>query len=119
MGVCSPGSPGPAAVTGVGFATPSDLSWDPVVRATGYDIVRGTLSTLKIAGDFAAATDACVADDLAATSFPDAHVPEADDGDWFLVRGRSACGNGTYDDASASQAASRDAAIDASAGTCP
>jgi hypothetical protein len=120
-GVCVPGAPGPVPGTaaGLGFGTASDLSWSPVAGATGYDVVRGTLSTLKVAGDFTAATDACPADDLAATSFLDAHVPAPDDGDWFLVRGITACDHGTFDDGSASQTIPRDAPIAASANSCP
>ena len=115
-GVCSgaPNVPGTAA--GLGFATVTDLSWDPVAGATSYDVVRGTLSTLR-GGDFT--VEACTAADLAPTSVYDDHAPGADDGDWFLVRGRSACGPGTYDDGSASQAAPRDADITASTNTCP
>ncbi|HEX4826065.1 MAG TPA: hypothetical protein VFV19_17335 [Candidatus Polarisedimenticolaceae bacterium] len=119
-GACLPGAPvpPPAAVSGVAFSSGSGLAWAPIPGASTYDVVRGTLSSLRVSGDFSSALDACVANDLAATTLDDPHVPAQDDGDWYLVRA-SACGTGTYDDGSAQQAAPRDAAIAASANTCP
>jgi hypothetical protein len=120
-GVCVSGATGPppARATGLVFANSADLSWDPVAGADGYDVVRGNLATLRATGDFGDATDACAASDLAATSFTETHVPAAGDGDWFLVRGISACDHGTFDDGSTSQVVLRDAPIAASANTCP
>jgi hypothetical protein len=118
-GSCVAGAavPGPGGTTGLSFSAPTDLSWDPASGATGYDVIRGTLSVLA-GGGFATATDACVgrvSDPLAS----DSHVPAEGDADWFLIRAVNACGTGTYDDGTASQVASREAGIAASSNTCP
>jgi N-acetylneuraminic acid mutarotase len=106
------------SLSGTGGAT--TLSWTALTSATGYDLVRGGLLLLRASGgDFAAATQACVANDTPDTTLPDAAVPAAGDGFWFLVRGTSCGGNGTYDSGAPGQAGSRDAGIDASAGACP
>ena len=120
-GVCVGGSPvpGPAGTTGLAFSGPNELTWAPVTGATGYDLVRGTVSTLLVGGDFTLSTDACVANDIAVATFPVSHTPAAGDADWFLVRAYNACGTGTFDDGSPSQVNPRDAGIEASPNACP
>jgi hypothetical protein len=120
-GTCVSGTPvpGPTATSGLAFASVSDLNWAAVSGATGYDVVRGTLSTLRGGGGFTPATDACVGQHVADTSVTDGHVPASGDGDWYLTRGVNSCGSGTYDDGSASQSGSRDAVIAASQNACP
>jgi hypothetical protein len=118
-GGCSGGSPvpAPAATTGLAFTSPTDFSWDSIAGATDYDVVRGTLSLLS--AGFTSATDVCDGSQVTSTSISDAHVPADGDGDWFLIRARSACGIGTYDDGSPSQVAARDPGIAASPNACP
>ena len=95
------------------------LSWTAVANATGYDIVRGNLATLRSSGgNFATAIDQCVADDRTATSVTAAGVLAAGGGSFFLVRPVSCGGNGTYDTGSASQVGSRDPEIEASPLAC-
>jgi hypothetical protein len=120
-GACLPGvpAPPPPATTGLTFDSPSGFSWDAQPGGPAYDVVRGTLSSLRGTGSFALATDACVANDLSAATVSDAHVPAPDDGDWYLTRAVSACGSGSFDDGSAEQSASRDAGIASAPATCP
>lgn len=88
--------------------------------AVAYDLVRGGLGTLRsTAGDFTQATELCLADDGAATTFSDGATPVAGDGFWYVVRGVSCGGMGSYDEGVPAQHGSRDAGIDASAGACP
>lgn len=75
-----------------------EVSWeslDPVARADiVYDLVQGTISELHADGGFARAR--CLAASLADTPFADSNPgPAADDGFWYLVRGRNTCGEGT------------------------
>jgi N-acetylneuraminic acid mutarotase len=105
------------------LASPSNasFSWDAVPGATGYDVVRGYLSTLRITGgDFTWAMQSCAFNDLAGTVMQDNVPPFPDDGYWYLVRAVNACsGNGTYDDVLPPQQGSRDAEINAAPNTCP
>jgi hypothetical protein len=113
---------GTPALTGVAKSgTDVELSWSPMADATGYDVVKGDITTLlSSGGDFTAATTACLADDLGVTTAQDTEVPAPGSGLWYLTRAMNACGgNGTYDEGSASQQGSRDAEIDASSAACP
>ncbi len=120
-GVCLGGAavPGPGATAGLSFDTVSDLSWAATDGATGYDVVRGTLSMLLGGGGFTPATDACAGSHVTATLLSDTHAPAEGDADWFLIRAYNACGTGTYDDGDPSQTAPRDAGITASPNACP
>jgi len=96
------------------------VSWAPHPNAAFYDVQRGSLATLRAsAGDFTLATQGCLADDLAATSIDDASAAPSGDGFWYLARGTSCGGSGSYNDGSASQSGPRDAEIAASAAACP
>ncbi len=81
-----------------------ELSWDsldPVAgAATLYDVLRGTISELRADGGFARAE--CLAASLPDTPFADSEPGPANDGFWYLVRGRNTCGEGTYGDGSGS-----------------
>jgi len=118
--VCVAGSPvpGAGATSGLEFSTASDLNWTTASGASGYDVIRGTLSALR-AGGFATATDVCLGSHSGDTFISDGHVPAEGDGDWFLIRAYNSCGTGTYDDGTPSQVASRDGGIAASPNTCP
>ena len=109
----------PGSMTGLSYATvASGLHWTAAPGATGYDLVRGTVSTLH-SGGFTPSTNACLANDIGGTAFRDTHVPAAGDADWFLVRFSNTCGVGTWDEPAGSQVGSRDAAIAASTNACP
>jgi hypothetical protein len=140
--LCVPGTPAPSDATCDGIdddcdgatdedaAAPSgspalslddaQLSWSALAGATGYDVVRGDLHSLRAGGgDFTAATAECLANDRAALSLPYMFAPGPAAGWWFLVRGASCGGAGTYDSSAPSQSGSRDAEIGAAPGSCP
>src|SRR5262249_21240041 len=95
------------------------LSWDALPGASAYDIVRGGLGTLtRAGGGFASSTEQCVADNAIPTTVVDAGTPALGSGYWFLVRGVTCGGNGTYD-SDGSQVAPRDPGIGASTHSCP
>jgi cysteine-rich repeat protein len=98
---------------------PTRLWWGTVGGATGYDVVRGSLSRLRAtSGDFAdpTVTEACLANDQAATFWAHTEAPAPGEGVWYLVRSHP---GGTYDSGEPSQVGSRDAEIDASGNACP
>ncbi len=96
------------------------LAWTALPGAIAYDVVRGSLGTLRsTAGDFTQATDGCLANDVADTTATDSAVPAPEGGTWFLVRGVSCGGAGSYDEGAVSQIGSRDGEIGAAAGACP
>jgi hypothetical protein len=96
------------------------LSWASVGAATGYDIVRGALQTLRsTGGNFSASTTTCLGNDVAATSVNDLQSPLAGQGFWYALRAANCGGGASYNDGSPRQVASRDAGIAASGHACP
>ncbi|MCP3981792.1 MAG: hypothetical protein GY716_21020 [bacterium] len=95
------------------------LEWCSIDGASGYDVVRGDLQTLRSsAGDFAPATTDCLADGVGGTSIVQPAPPEPDRVWWFLVRANDVTGAG-FDTVFDSQVGEREAGITASAGACP
>ena len=114
----------PGAVAGLTLkkvATGVLLSWATPAGASWFDVVQGTLSTLRASrGDFSLATASCVANRLPTSSVPDpGATPSAGDGFWYLVRGANCRGRATYDDGAPSQRPGRDTGIAASQHACP
>ena len=74
-----------------------------------------------VAGDvgFTVATDACLGNDLAGTTYEDSAVPGGGEDFWYLVRAVNCGGPASYDEGSPSQVGSRDAEIEASGAACP
>ena len=106
------------SLSGTGSAT--TLSWTALTGATAYDLVAGGLLSLRSsAGDFNTSTEACLADDTPLASATDGTIPALGDGRWYLVRGLSCGGNGTYDSGDSGQVGGRDSEINASASACP
>jgi hypothetical protein len=97
------------------------LSWTAAQGSGWYDVVEGTLSTLRASGgNFAVATRRCTAGKISGTSVSAAGpAPPAGDAAWYLVRGANCRGRGTYNDGTASPPAGRDAGIAASQRGCP
>lgn len=96
------------------------LSWSSLSQATGYDVVRGDLSILiSSGGDFASATQACLADDLGGTSLSVTDAPATDGGFWYLVRPVNCGGHGSYDSGGPAQVRPRDGGINSSTSSCP
>lgn len=97
----------------------TQLSWTNLLAATAYDVVSGSLATLRnTGGDYSVATTACIADDEPATSVPFPGTPAVGEGFWFLLRGDN-CGGGTYESGGPGQVGLRDAEIAASGNACP
>ena len=96
------------------------ISWTAVSFAAAYDLVRGLVIELhNSGGNFTTSTQACLANDQVTTSYLDSTAPPAANGFWYLVRGLSCGGAGTYDEVGGSQVGSRDAEINASPSGCP
>ena len=100
---------------------PGGLSWTELPGALVYDVVRGSLSALRTSGgDFQAATDDCLGNNIGGNSLAYADDPAAPgEGIVFLVRGDSAGEIRTYDSFHRSQIDVRDAEVDAALGSCP
>ncbi len=92
---CVPCSAEPPAI---GFARSSksgttvSFIWDLAPLATRYDVVRGAIASWPVG----AGVESCLAADVTGSSVNDADVPNADTGFWYLLRGKNACGSGTY-----------------------
>jgi hypothetical protein len=125
---CDPAAPAPALVPSlqvnqVGSETVIQVSG--AGDATGHDIVAGDLGLLRATGgDFRAATESCLADNTTFDSESLSDDPGPGEGIWFVVRGVTCNGAGSYDapaggGGASSQIGSRDAEIDASAAACP
>lgn len=102
------------------FPAPGGWSWLVALDALRYDVVRGDLGLLRAtAGDFAAATTGCAADNTSVTTLASAETPAPGEGLWYLVRGVAPQGSLTWDAPGGSQFGSRDPGIAAAPGTCP
>jgi cysteine-rich repeat protein len=120
-GACVGGPPPavPSGVPAIGLTTKTHGAWPPLAGATEYDVVRGSLNTLRSSGgNFATATTTCLADNQAATAFDDAGALTVGNGFFYLVRGTSCSGSGTYNTTSPKQVASRDPGVEAAPITC-
>ncbi len=67
--------------------------WDQQPSATRYDVVRGSLSALPVGPGNA---DEVCLNDLPAATVTDSNNPSVGTGFWYLSRGQSPCGSGTY-----------------------
>lgn len=103
---CAPADSGaydaPREIAHLEVADAATVLWDSASREAGagtvYDLVRGTLQELMAAGSIAGA--GCVASATSATTFSEALTPAPDEGFYYVVRGRNACGTGTWGDSS-------------------
>jgi len=96
--------------------TETVLSWDPILDATGYDVVYGWISALP--AGLAVATIGCVGENVTGYAAGSYDIPPPGDGYWFLVRGVNCGHGGTYDTAGSGLAGPRDDAIAASSLDC-
>ena len=120
-GACSATLPtGSASFTLTKEAGGSRLSWTALAEVVSYDLVRGSLGTLRSSsGNFTTATNLCAANDKPALSHLDPSVPSLSSGFWYLVRGINCAGTSSYDGPLDRQSGLRDAEIAASAAACP
>jgi hypothetical protein len=96
------------------------LGWTYVPNDhTGFDVVHGSLTALtSSAGNFALATQSCMANNIAAPPVDDIDDLDPGEARWFLLRATNCAGNGTYG-AEAQSVGVRDAGIAASGNDCP
>ena len=84
-----------------------------MLKAAGYQVVRGGLATLRSTGDFAAAADTCLAGEHPTESIDDSSVPAVGQGYWYMVRGATCGVSGTFG------SGLRDSGVDAAGLVCP
>jgi hypothetical protein len=114
------GSTPPPRVTGFGFAARSAMDWEDTLAAASYDVVKGSLGTLRAQGSFTPSVTACVENNGTDRTAGDATVPSPGQGFWYLVRATRSNGtNGSYSMAVPRERAGRDAEIAAAAARCP
>ena len=95
------------------------ITWSPVPGVTAFDVVRGSLNALlSSGGSYVASTLECVADSIEDHQLIHADSPGPGEGVWFLVRGVTVTGNGTYDSGDFGQFRSRDLGIGSSGDDC-
>ena len=100
--------------------TKDALEWPALSGVAAYDVVRGGVASLAATGgDFAVATDGCLANDVPAAALPFTDLPLAGDALWLLVRGGGSGSALTYGDVAPGQVAPRDPGIAASVAPCP
>jgi hypothetical protein len=97
-GTCQSGQtvPPPTEVTGVEVdgALGTALTWTALPGPVVYDVAASTLSDLRMNGT---STATCLANDVAGVGTVDTQPDPAEgDGYYYLIRGVSACGSGTY-----------------------
>ena len=98
-GACTGGTPlqTPAEVSNLRLgADHATLTWNSAIAAgpgTVHDVIRGLVTQLPVGTGPA---ESCFAQGIAAATAADASVPAASTSYWYLVRGRNACGIGTY-----------------------
>ncbi len=97
-GVCAGTAvPAPGEVANLTLAADrSTLTWDPLAGAlagTVYDLSRGLVGQWPTG---TGASESCVASGTPAPPASDASPPGLGQGFWYLVRGRHACGTGTW-----------------------
>ncbi|MGH9866904.1 MAG: hypothetical protein ACREAA_01900 [Candidatus Polarisedimenticolia bacterium] len=96
------------------------LTWEALPAADGHDIVRGSLLTLRAtSGDFAAAVQECVAENVGGDWVAFSPDPPPGEGYWFLLRDREDGIAGSYDAGEPAQVGSADALLEASPLACP
>lgn len=87
----------PSEVSGLVLddSVPAALRWSAQGAGITYDIVTGSLSGLRAGGGATSAI--CLADGVTTNTYNDNRAnPPAGDGDYYLLRGQSACCPGTY-----------------------
>ncbi len=99
----------------IAFASKAQLSW---AFAAPVDVIRGDLAALRAGGgQFTGTVDACLVNDVTASSVNDATAPAAGAGKYYLVRGAGPTG---FCNATASWGTGdRDADLAADPNTCP
>ncbi len=88
-------------VATVRFTNKTTLSWtglDARFGSASYDVMRGATSQMPVGGK---PGETCLAQSIAGTSFTDANQPAVGQSTYYLVRGKTPCGPGTWGTTSA------------------
>ena len=94
------------------------LQWGALPASTSYQVLRGSLSTLRgTGGNFTVATASCQAG--LTTTTTSYLLSSGTPTEFYLVRGANCAGKGTTDEGGGAQMGSRDAEIAASGHDCP
>jgi len=109
----------PPPVLGVTFSGDTAFDWSDTRDATSYDVVRGDLSILRAQRSFTPSVNTCLENNGTDRHANDSASPAAGQGFWYLVRGVSTGGAGSYAVGDARERPGRDAEIAASAAACP
>ena len=97
---CAPGNTtafaAPGAIRSVRFDAVRRLTWSAEAPRSGsgtvYDVLRGPIADLPVGST----SDTCAVQGTGATSLPVDPPPAPGSGFYYLVRGKNACGVGTY-----------------------
>ena len=104
----SSGGGGEVANLEFGATSKTDLTWDALLDATGYDVARGALQDLPGSGLSTATDFAC---NELSTSVSDSATPNLGEGFYYLVRGRDGSGPFTWGEGQGSSPTQRDSEI--------
>ena len=94
--------PGEVVSLSVSGHGPTSIAWSDLPLATSYDVVTGSLASLRVDRSVIAA--ACLAAGAVAPAAVDSRALPAGEGSYYLVRARQGCGVGSFGGGSASQA---------------
>jgi len=120
-GTTDEGFSAPAGTTGLVFGLGrQSMTWNEVLQADRYDVVKGDLGALRISGgDFTSSLLGCLEDDSADARSADSLDPAPGEGFYYLVRAQAACRSGTFNSGQPGQSGDRDAKIALSPHACP
>ena len=99
---CAPLNGGAFAIPGevlnlIMGADGASLSWTSAAPGAGsatlHDLIRGNLDELPVGSG---SSEICVASGIVAASAADSEIPPLGRGFWYVVRGRTGCGAGSY-----------------------
>jgi hypothetical protein len=114
------GSTPPPRVTGLGFPHRASFDWEATTGATSFDVVKGSLATLRAQRGFTASVMGCIENDGTDHRAAEAATPSPGQAIWYLVRGvRSTGVAGSFAMAVPRERPGRDAEIGASSARCP
>ena len=111
----------PAGTTGlVVESNKQTMSWDAVLQADRYDVVKGDVAALRSSGgDFASSLVGCLENDSVDARSDDSLAPAPGEGFYYLVRAQAACKSGTFNSEPPGQSGDRDPEIASSPSACP
>lgn len=113
------GSTPPPRVTGLGFATRTGFDWEDTTGATSFDVVKGSLATLRAQQSFTGAVSGCLENDGTDRRATEAPALAPGQAVWYLVRGVRSGIAGSFSMSEPRERPGRDTQIAAASGRCP